>query len=140
MLPWPSASMKRSARPRTVQVVSCETRNREERLASCPHIDQSTVKASLKRKLYFQCGCCPCLSSAPSAEKRKDLIRNWTIAYIGNICGCLLIDALRTRVDLWLLKIQSGWRAEPVEFGKSCVFSSPQTLSNPSPLVCCSNL
>ena len=29
---------------------------------------------------------------------------------------------------------------EPVEFGKSCVFSSPQTLSNPSPLVCCSNL
>jgi len=24
----------------------------------------------------------------------KDLIRNWSIAYIGNICGCLLIDAV----------------------------------------------
>eukprot|EP00435_Cladocopium_sp_Y103_P067868 s242_g30.t1 len=24
----------------------------------------------------------------------KDLLRNWSIAYIGNICGCLLIDAV----------------------------------------------
>ena len=29
----------------------------------------------------------------------QDLIRNWTIAYIGNIFGCLLIDAAWICVD-----------------------------------------
>ena len=52
---------------------------------------------------------CWCLDSWPS---EKDLIRNWSIAYIGNICGCLLIDVAWQSQATCRNRVDSAWQRQ----------------------------